>query len=536
MATPSPPGARTTGGEGDVMPTLPARPHLDQLRRQAKELLCAARAADSSALNRLRVVSDRADLASAQLAIAREYGFASWARLTAEVDARTIALAEQVDAFCRASIRDGSGRAVHMLAANPQIATYNLATAVILGDVDRVRRAVERDPGVAITPDPRTGWTPIHAVCASWWYRFDADRRPGLLAVARLLLDSGADPNTEAAGRRGGWTPQRCAVAGAANPEIVRLLLDRGARPSDHDVYLSCFGDDDRRSLRLLLDSTPNLANSTALAAPISTGDTDAIRMMLDAGVDATRPMPAELFGEGYDDELWPTIYAAVRSGSTVDLVELLLSRGASPSAPGPDDRSPHQIAVSQGRTELAGLLLSYGAVDDATGADRFLSACRRADRSEALRLLAADPHIVASLGARAGDAIVAAAEAGNTPSVGLMIELGIPINVHGGEVGATPLHAAAYAGAADTVRHLIEAGADLEAHDGQWDDTPLGWAKVGSGHRHTEAPNPDWLATVRMLVDAGASLVGIALSDDDPKPPSAAVAELLRGYGVPDA
>src|SRR5262245_57068713 len=41
-ATPSPPGARTTGGEGDVMSALPARPHLDQLRRQAKELLRAA--------------------------------------------------------------------------------------------------------------------------------------------------------------------------------------------------------------------------------------------------------------------------------------------------------------------------------------------------------------------------------------------------------------------------------------------------------------------------------------------------------------
>jgi hypothetical protein len=37
-------------------------------------------------------VSGRLTLAAAQLAVAREYGFASWARLAAEVQARTIDL------------------------------------------------------------------------------------------------------------------------------------------------------------------------------------------------------------------------------------------------------------------------------------------------------------------------------------------------------------------------------------------------------------------------------------------------------------
>jgi hypothetical protein len=37
----------------------------------------------------------------------------------------------------------------------------------------------------------------------------------------------------------------------------------------------------------------------------------------------------------------------------------------------------------------------------------------------------------------------------------------------------------------------------------------------------------------VRTFVDAGASLEEITLSPDDLKPPSAEVAELLRGYGV---
>ena len=62
----------------------------------------------------------------------------------AEVDARTADLARQADAFCEASIRDTTGRAVRMLAADPELAGYNFATAVILGDADPVRAEVRR--------------------------------------------------------------------------------------------------------------------------------------------------------------------------------------------------------------------------------------------------------------------------------------------------------------------------------------------------------------------------------------------------------
>src|SRR5215469_5682141 len=67
------------------MSALPGRPDLDQLRRQARELLRAAAASDEQALARIRVVSQEQTLSAAQLAIAREYGFASWPRLRAEV-------------------------------------------------------------------------------------------------------------------------------------------------------------------------------------------------------------------------------------------------------------------------------------------------------------------------------------------------------------------------------------------------------------------------------------------------------------------
>lgn len=71
-------------------PYLPARPHLDQLRRQAKDLLRAAKGADPAARAWLAAVAGELTLASAQLVVAREYGFASWPRLKAEVERRGI--------------------------------------------------------------------------------------------------------------------------------------------------------------------------------------------------------------------------------------------------------------------------------------------------------------------------------------------------------------------------------------------------------------------------------------------------------------
>ena len=65
------------------MSELPRRPDLDQLRRQARELLRAATAGDQQALARLHAHSERVTLSAAQLAVAREHGFQSWAGLRA---------------------------------------------------------------------------------------------------------------------------------------------------------------------------------------------------------------------------------------------------------------------------------------------------------------------------------------------------------------------------------------------------------------------------------------------------------------------
>ena len=70
------------------MPQLPDRPDVAELRRQARELQRAAAGGEPAALRRVRQVSAKTTLSAAQLAVAREYGFASWARLKDEAERR----------------------------------------------------------------------------------------------------------------------------------------------------------------------------------------------------------------------------------------------------------------------------------------------------------------------------------------------------------------------------------------------------------------------------------------------------------------
>ncbi len=70
---------------------LPVRPHLDQLRRQARELLRALHAGDATAIAELRehhpdlIDPSAAKLADARLVLARSYGASSWTRLVQAV-------------------------------------------------------------------------------------------------------------------------------------------------------------------------------------------------------------------------------------------------------------------------------------------------------------------------------------------------------------------------------------------------------------------------------------------------------------------
>jgi ankyrin repeat protein len=504
------------------VPRLPANPNIDQLRHQARDLVEAARRGDADARARIAAVSSELTLAAAQLAIAREYGFASWARMKQDVDSRTLELAERVDAFSEAIVGTRPGRAARILSETPEIADYNFATAVLLGDAGRVATFLKRDPNLATRRDPRTGWTALHAACASRLYQLDPALGEGLVAVARLLIDAGADPLKPSPR----WTPLGCAIAatnsGPANLPIIELLLGHGARPADEDIYLAGFAHDRHELLRLLLPHVSDPAELRhAFASPIDNNDAESLRLLLAAGADP------QAYVDDNGDSV-PTLWAAAVRGCSSELVELLIVHGADLNRAGPDGRSPYRHATVAGRADLLELLRRHHAVEDATDAERFLWACVHGEREHARALLDAKPSLLVELEPQERAMLVRAAESANTEAVSVMLDLGLPIDVRG-DRGETALHAAAHAGSPDTVQLLLTRGADIEARDTTWNDTPLGWAEVGSGERPTTTTQPDWLETVRILLAHGASRDATTIDLDGPKPPSADVAELLR-------
>ena len=476
------------------MSLLPDRPDLEQARRQAKELLHAAQSGEPAALERLAAVSAPLTLAGAQLALARELGQSSWAGLVREIEARNTSIPENVRRFLRFSVNMQIGAAMRMLHEDPSLAESGFPAAVVLGDADQVEAELRRDPGAATRVDPGSGWGALHLACASRFH-LDPARAIGLAEVTRLVLDAGADIDAESAGRRC-WRPLECAVTSANsssnNEPIIRLLLERGAPVRSETLVASLYAADGSWCLELL--------TSFAAGSP-------------------------ELFTEALVEAV---------AGADLDAIAILLAAGADPDAAAGDGRSARRRSLTAGVAATVQLLGGGG--DDAV--ERLLEAIVTGDGDAARRLPAAEPGLVERLEPSDRAALVEAAERGNVAVVALMLELRFPIEARRegpDDDGATALHAASWAGSAETVALLVDRGADLEARDSRWESRPLEWALVGSGEAPTSAPAPDWVATVSLLLDAGASLDGIALNPDEPKQPSAAVIELLRSRGLAD-
>ena len=474
------------------MSVLPEHPDVDQARRRAKELLRAARAGDAESLARLAAVSAPLTLAGAQLTLAREFGQPSWAALVREIEARNASIPENVVRFLRSSINLQIGAAARMLHDDPALADSGFPAAVVLGDAGRVQAELRRDPGVATRVDLITGWSALHLVCASRFH-LDPSRAPGLAEVTRMLLDAGADLDGKSAGRRC-WRPLECAVTSANssrnNEPIIRLLLDRGAPVRPETLLASLYAAGGTWCLELLTEHAPG------------------------------------------EPELFTDALAEAVAEANLDAVRILLAAGANPDLPGPDDRSARRRALTAGVAATVELL--GGAGDDPV--DQLLEAIVTGDGATAHALVAADPALVGRVEPADQAALVAAAEHGNVASVRLMLELGFPAKARREGIdddGATALHAAAYAGAAGTVEVLLAHGADLTARDTRWNAQPLEWALVGSGETPELATAPDWVATVTLLLDAGAPTDELIVGDGGPKQPSIRVVELLRSRGL---
>jgi hypothetical protein len=111
------------------MKSLPARPSLESLRKQAKQLARDVAAGDADAVARVRAHLPRVVLPltqrNAQLVIAREYGFAGWQELTGEVSKRIGQGLEWASAQAHRAIHDNDiERLKQLLADHPALLSW----------------------------------------------------------------------------------------------------------------------------------------------------------------------------------------------------------------------------------------------------------------------------------------------------------------------------------------------------------------------------------------------------------------------------
>jgi ankyrin repeat protein len=301
------------------MPDLPPRPDLDQLRRQAKDLLRAAQCGDRPAVARIAAVSDRSVLASAQLTVAREYGFPSWARLKAEIARRAILDERNLD------------RLTALLAARPEAAVEELrwcdhpGGAAPLNYVAMLRydtaRNMWRDvPGTgAMARALLRAGAPVDG-------RPDDPENPLMTAasygdaeVTRVLVEAGASleataaPN--AAGVPGGTARRHAAVFGMT--DVVDVLVAAGARVDDITVAAAA-GD----VTGWLCEDTPDQDRVRALVMAADHERLEVIDRLVAAGT----PIDAV-------DETWgrQAIWTAAANGRPAG-VRRLLAHGADPN------------------------------------------------------------------------------------------------------------------------------------------------------------------------------------------------------------
>ena len=318
------------GGDGDAPAakrSLPDHASLEQLRKQAKDLLRDARAGDTSAHERLTLAPASAhgppiSLSRAQLAIAREYGFASWPKLAHHVESL-----HGGGFVLRPLIRPvelESGRRRWKLADGTEVPTddvYDMFVASRDGDFRGVRRLVELVPALARVEYNYT--PPIHFAA-----------REGHREIVEFLLERGADP----AYRSYPFQESLLSLAVDHRHEDVASLLRgtlsrRFALAPSTEAIIAAASKGDLTAVENELARQPSLARAsnetgdTPLHQAAKNGHLGVARTLLDAGadVDAVR-------GDGYRPvhcALMPNWFFHVDLGRRDAIVELLLSRGA---------------------------------------------------------------------------------------------------------------------------------------------------------------------------------------------------------------
>ncbi len=483
---------------------LPARPNLEQYKKQAKDLAKDCGLGVTGALARVhkhhprfsRTSEEsrepRVALTDAQLVIAREHGFESWPKFAAHITTlnleRSVAsLDDPVAAFIRAAcvprndshISGTLEEAELILARFPHVAQANIYTAAIRADEAAVRDFLAGDAASATSTGGPYGWDALTHLCFSRYLRIDRARSDAFVRTARALLDAGASANT-------GWyemidhpNPRpvlESAIYGAAgiaqHEGVTRLLLEYGADPNDEETPYHAAEGYDHAVLKALLES--GKLNSTSMTTLLlrkgDWHDTEGIRLMLEHGADPNAMTR------------WKNsaLHHAVLRDNRLANIALMLDHGGDPSLKNlHNGKSAASIAARRGRGDVLRLLAERGFDPILEGAERLIAACAMADDAAIGAIVAGRAaNWWRSWSRQGGTLLTEFAGNGNTEGVRRLLNLGVDSRAHHGEgdiywdvtKNSTALHNAAWRAWPETVNLLIERGRAGECS--RWEGT----------------------------------------------------------------
>jgi hypothetical protein len=502
------PAKRTSGESRKVymLKTLPARPDLEQLKKQAKDLLQAYKVRQPDALRRVHEHHPRLSkspklemgtaplkLSDAQLVIAREYGFESWPKLKDHVDSLSLATVEPLELFKQAFHADDAAMFRKLLARYPEMKAH-INAPVAAFDAPVITKVHSREmldvlleAGADI--NARSRWwaggfglldsaepdLAAYAITRGAALDLHAAARLGMIDEVRRML--AAKPDLVNARGGDGQTPLHF----AKTVEIAECLLEHGANIDAVDI------DHESTPAQYMVAERQEVARylvrrgcRTDLLMAAALGDLDLVRQHLDTDPASIRMSVSERYFPKRNP----------RSGGTIYIWTL------------GQNNTAHAIARKFGHEEVFELLMERSpdelklAIAGETGEEQVLK-----------HLLVSRPELMANLPEDDRRKLADAAQSNNAKAVQLMLSHGWPVNARG-QHGGTALHWAAFHGNAEMVKFILTYSPPLEWTDAEFQATPLGWAIYGSKHGwYCQTGN--YARTTELFLRAGAKVPG---------------------------